>query len=302
MESLPTNILVKIFSYNLNSSDIISISATCKKFNEVAKNFLPNFPPVRIDLQHLYLNKNIIVYKNGKEKNFNALIETTSSFQNFILVNFNKDNLNRLNNKWLEIFKKHNNVRIIRIKSDLLDVSSAVNLIHFTSKLEHLEFEIYRIVEESNTNVIGATIPSLKSLKIYSFSDKTVKVLIKQLFDKCTSLKSLSLKAFIVSREDVEDLNEFICNQSSLENLELIGLDTQNTLFKFNEKKIDRFSVTIKKLNVEHNGFSINLQKFSEFMQRQNSLKEVITIINYETSLSKINFKFLYFRFNLYLT
>lgn len=174
MEQLPTNILVKIFE-NLPSQELIALSCTCKKFLEITKDFLGiKFPPIRIDFQNLYYNKqNKFTYRDGKD--FNVLIETTRLHQNFVLVNFNKEHTDRLNGKWLKLFKTQINARTIRIKSDCMNLQEFIELIKLTQRLILLEVDGYRLVDDNVSSTSYALLPSLKHLKLHSFLDMTPK-------------------------------------------------------------------------------------------------------------------------------
>lgn len=72
----------------------------------------------------------------------------------------------------------------------------------------------------------------------------------------------------------IKPINDLIYNQRNLEQLELIGLDTHNGLF---DDLCGPVSFKLKKLNIDFNGYSMNLQKFYEFIQGQIFLKEVMS-------------------------
>jgi F-box-like len=273
MEQLPTNILVKIFEY-LSVHDLISVSGSCKKFQEVATNFMAaKYPPVRIDFQFLYYSKiQKFTYKDGNF-DFNVLIETTRHFQNFIFLNFNKEHTDRLGNKWLQLFKRQINARSIRIKSDCLDLQQLSNMLKLTSRLVFLEIDGYRLAKtnEPIDDSDIATLPSLKHLKIHSFLDTTPQLF--KIFQECKTLKTISLSALFMVNKKMKSINELICNQRALEQLDLIGLDTHNGLFQ--SEHVHEIRYKLKKLNVEYNSYSMNLEKFVEFLTHQKSLKEV---------------------------
>jgi hypothetical protein len=124
IDQLPTESLVKIFSC-LNSTDLISAAKTCKTFNRVVMDFMPiRYPSIRIDFQFLNYSKvQKFTYKDNRgERDFNCLLETTRLYQNYILMNFNKEHTDRLGSKWLQLFKKQINARCIRIKADCMDL------------------------------------------------------------------------------------------------------------------------------------------------------------------------------------
>lgn len=270
MEQLPTNILIKIFEC-LNNHDLISISMCCKKFYETTTNFMAiKFPPVRIDFQYLYFNKlQKFVYKD--EKDFNFLIDSTRHYQNYILINFNKEHTDRLENKWLQLFKKQINTRTIRINSDLLDLHQLNNLLNLTHRLIYLEIDGYRIAKTNDAIDKIPQLPSLKHLKINSFLDTTPQLFI--IFQKCQTLKTICLSSMFMVSKKIDSINDLVFNQRELEHLSLIGLDTHGTLF--NSDKINEISYSLKKINVEYNEYSMNLTKFSEFFTSQKMLKEV---------------------------
>ena len=116
MESIPTNILVKIFE-QLNDRELIAISCTCTKFLDVTTNFLAiKYPPVTFDFKYLHYNK-LQKFTYAKDaKDFNVLIDTKRLFQNFVLLNFNKEHTDRLGNKWLLVFKKQIKTNKLKIK------------------------------------------------------------------------------------------------------------------------------------------------------------------------------------------
>jgi hypothetical protein len=278
MEQLPTNILVQIFEY-LNHRELIRVSGSCKRFQEVTTNFMAaKYPPVRIDFQFLHYNKiQKFTYKDGNNAlDFNLLIETTRNFQNFIFFNFNKEHTDRLGNKWLQLFKRQLNARSIRIKSDCLDLQQLSNMLKLTTRLVFLEIDGYRLAKtnEPLDDSDIATLHSLKHLKIHSFLDTTPQLF--KIFQECKTLKTISLSALFMVNKKIKSINDLICNQRALEQLDLIGLDTHNGLFQ--SEHVHEIRYKLKKLNVEYNSYSMNLEKFVEFLTHQKSLKEVIKI------------------------
>lgn len=282
MEQLPTNIIVKIFSY-LTMDDILSVSKTCKKFNSIVIDFMPTrHPPIRLDFQHLYYNKvQKFTYKDGKD--FNCLIETNRLYQNYIFFNFNKEHTDRLGNKWLQIFKKQINARTIRIKSDCLDLQQLSNLLKLTHRLVYLEIDGYRLAKtnEPIDDSDVANLPSLRHLKIHSFLDTTPQLF--KIFQECKNLTTISLSALFMVTKKINAVNEFIFNQRALEQLDLIGLDTHNALFQYDQ--MGEIKYQLKKLNVEYNGYSLNLEKFAEFLSKQRALKEVKLALDLRNSM-----------------
>ncbi|KAG5681120.1 hypothetical protein PVAND_010580 [Polypedilum vanderplanki] len=282
MEQLPTNILVKIFQH-LNQPDLISVSKCCKKFNSVIIDFMPSqHPPIRIDFQYLYYNKvQKFTYKDGKD--FNSLIDTNRLYQNYIFFNFNKEHTDRLGNKWLQLFKKQINARSIRIKSDCLDLQQLSNMLKLTHRLVFLEIDGYRLAKtnEPLDDSDIANLPSLRHLKIHSFLDTTPQLF--KIFQECKNLKTIALSALFMVSKKIKSINEFICNQRSLEQLELIGLDTHNALFQY--EQMGEIKYQLKKLNVEYNGYSFNLEKFMEFFSQQKALKEVKLALDLRNSM-----------------
>lgn len=273
MEQLPTNILVKIFEY-LKKDDLVAITQCCKKFSSVTLDFMAiKFPPLRIDFQYLHYNKlQKFTYRDGRD--FNVLIETTRQYQNYILLNFNKEHTDRLGNKWLQLFKKQINTRTVRIKADCMDLQQLSNMLKLTHRLVFLEIDGYRLAKtnEPIDDSDIANLPCLKHLKIHSFLDTTPQLF--KIFQECKTLKSLSLSALFMVSKKIKSINDLICNQRALEQLELIGLDTHNGLFQCDHVHEIRFK--LKKLNIEYNGYSMNLEKFVEFFTHQKSMKEVI--------------------------
>lgn len=272
MEQLPTNSLVQIFGY-LSAPDLISVAKTCKKFNQVIIDFMPiNYPSIRINFEMLcYSKSHKFTYKDGRD--FNCLLSTTRLYQNYILTNFNKEHTDRLGNKWLLLFKRQNNARCVRIKSDCLDLRQLYNLIKLTHRLVYIEIDGYRTAKmddplEENEPV---DLPSLKHLKIHSFLDASP--LLFKIFNECKTLKTISLSSLFFVSKKINLINVFIINQRSLEQLELIGLDSHSALLSFESPKDIKFK--LKKINVECNGFSVNLEKFSQLFRKQKSLKEV---------------------------
>lgn len=275
IDLLPTESLVKIFSH-LKNQDLINAAKSCKKFNQVIIDFLPvKYPNIRIDFQHLNYNKvQKFTYKDshGTCKDLNCLLDTTRLYQNYILTNFNKEHTDRLGNKWLQLFKKQINVRCIRIKSDCLDLQALQGLIKLTHRLVYIEIDGYRFAKLDEPLVDAVkNLPSLKHLKIHSFLDASPQIF--NLFYECRSLKSISLSALFFVNKKIKSVNEFILSQQVLEQLELIGLDTHNALFTVDF--IQDIKFRLKKLNIELNGYSLNLEKFTEFFLRQKALKDV---------------------------
>ena len=275
IDLLPTESLVKIFLH-LSNQDLINAAKTCKKFNQVIIDFIPiKYPSIRIDLNCLSYNKvQKFTYKDtyATSKDFNCLLETNRLYQNYIFTNFNKEHTDRLGNKWLQLFKKQINARCIRIKSDCLDLHQLCSLIKLTHRLVYIEIDGYRIakLEEPLSDEV-AILPSLKHLKIHSFLDTSP--LIFKIFQECRTLKSISLSALFFINKKIKSINEFILQQRALEQLELIGLDSHNALFTFDSLHEIKFK--LKKINIEYNGFSLNLENFTQFFCHQKMLKEV---------------------------
>lgn len=193
MENLPTNLLIKIFDF-LNHTEYIALSRVCKKFLEVTTNFMAiKFPPLRIDFQYLsYNNQQKFTYKGGKD--FNVLIETPRHYQNYIFLNFNKEHTDRLNNKWLLLFKRQINTRTVRIKSDCLDLRQLSSMLKLMHRLIYLEIDGYRLakIESINENDDVVDLPSLKHLKIHSFLDADTQ-LFKVIFYILSVVKHLTI-------------------------------------------------------------------------------------------------------------
>lgn len=269
IELLPTESLVKIFSH-LSSQDLINAARVCKKFNQVILDFMPiKYPSIRIDFLHLNYNK--VQRFTYKDRDFNCLLETTRLYQNYILTNFSKEHTDRLGNKWLQLFKKQINARCIRIKADCMDLQQLSYLIKLTHRLVYLEIDGYRIAKTSEPLDDPANLPSLKHLKIHSFLDTSPQIF--KLFHDCKTLKSISLSSLFFVNKKIKSINDFILHQRALEQLELIGLDSHSALFGHESPRDVKFK--LKKLNVEFNGYSLHLEKFSTFFCHQKALKEV---------------------------
>jgi F-box-like len=274
IDGLPTESLVKIFSF-LSSQELLRAAKTCKTFHRIVSDFMPiRYPSIRIDFQYLNYNKvQKFTYKDNRgERDFNCLLETTQLYQNYIFINFNKEHTDRLGNKWLQLFKKQINARCIRIKSDCIDLQQLSNLIKLTHRLVFIEIDGYRIAKmDEPFNETASHIPSLKHLKIHSFLDTNPHIF--KIFHDCRNLKSISLSSLFFINKKIKSINDFILHQRALEQLELIGLDSHNALFTVETMNDVKFK--LKKINCEFNGYSFNLEKFSEFFCRQKSFKEV---------------------------
>lgn len=272
MESLPTESLVRIFSH-LNGQDLLELAKACRKFNSIINDFLPiKYPSVRIDFQYLFYNKvTKFTYKDGKD--LNVLLNTTRLYQNYVLVNFNKEHTDRLGHKWLNLFKKQINARCIRIKSDCIDLRQLSSLIKLTHRLVYIEIDGYRFakLDEPLDENEAAKLSSLKHLKIHSFLDTSPQIF--RIFQDCKSLRSISLNSLFFINKKIKSINDFILQQMPLEHLELIGLDSHAALFNVESPKEIKFK--LKKINVDCNGYSVHLEKFSTFFCTQKSLKEV---------------------------
>jgi hypothetical protein len=272
-EHLPTESLVKIFSY-LNRQDLLSAAKACKKFNQVIIDFMPmKYPHIRIDFQYLNYNK-VQKFTYAKEnRDFNCLVETNRLYQNYILTNFNKEHTDRLGNKWLVLFKKQINARCIRIKSDCMDLRQLSSLIKLTHRLVFIEIDGYRIakMDDPLDDSEAAHLPSLKHVKIHSFLDASPQIF--KIFRDCKTLKTISLSSLFFINKKIKSINDFILHQRALEQLELIGNDSHNALFCYDS--LNEIKFKLKKLNVDFNGYSVNLEKFAEFFCHQKSLKEV---------------------------
>lgn len=281
VELLPTESLVKVFNH-LNGHDIVQAAKTCKKFNQVINDFLPmRYPNIRIDFQHLNHNKvQRFTYKDGRD--FNVLLETNRLYQNYVLVNFNKEHTDRLGTKWLQLFKKQINARCIRIKSDCMDLKQLSNLIKLTHRLVYIEIDSYRvaIMDEPLDDSDVANLPSLKHLKIHSFLDTSPQIF--KIFLNCKTLKTISLSSLFFINKKIKSINDFILHQRALEQLELIGLDSHSALFSYDSLPDVKFK--LKKINVEYNGFSLNLEKFTTFFCNQKSFKEIKLSLNLRNS------------------
>lgn len=279
MDLLPTESLVKIFSF-LSSQDLLSAAKTCKTFNRVVLDFMPiRYPSIRIDFQYLNYSKvQKFTYKDnrGGDRDFNCLLETTRLYQNYIFTNFNKEHTDRLGNKWLQLFKKQINARCVRIKADCIDLQQLSNLMNLTHRLVFIEIDGYRVAKTDqpvdDTAAATAThLPSLKHLKIHSFLDASPQIF--KIFHECKTLKSISLSSLFFVNKKIKSINDFILHQRALEQLELIGLDSHSALFAVDTMSDVKFK--LKKINCEFNGYSFNLEKFATFLCRQKSLKEV---------------------------
>ncbi|CRK99465.1 CLUMA_CG012714, isoform A [Clunio marinus] len=282
VELLPTESLVLIFNH-LNSRDLLSAAKSCKKFNQVIIDFLPiKYPSIRIDFQYLNYNKvQRFTYKDDRD--FNILLETNRLYHNYILINFNKEHTDRLGNKWLQLFKKQINARCIRIKSDCMDLKQLSNLIKLTHRLVFVEIDGYRTakMDEPLDDSDVASLPSLKHLKIHSFLDTSPQIF--KIFQDCKTLKSISLSSLFFINKKIKSINDFILNQRALEQLELIGLDSHSALFSYESLNDVKFK--LEKINIEYNGYSLNLEKFSTFFCHQKLFKEVKLALDLRNSL-----------------
>lgn len=279
---MPTESLVKIFSH-LSDKDLINAAKTCKKFNQVIIDFMPiKYPSIRIDFQYLNYNKvQKFTYKDGLD--FNCLLETNRLYQNYILTSFSKEHTDRLGNKWLQLFKKQINARCIRIKCDCIDLRQLSNLIKLTHRLVYIEIDGYRIAKMDEPLDDGdvANLPSLQHLKIHSFLDTSPQIF--KIFHDCKSLKSISLSSLFFINKKIKSINDFILHQRALEQLELIGLDSHTALFAVDSPHDVKFK--LKKINVEYNGYSFNLERFAALFCRQKSFKEVKLSLDLRNSL-----------------
>lgn len=280
LELLPTESLVRIFSH-LSSSDLVNAAKTCKKFNQVIIDFMPTrYPCLVIDFQHLNYNK--VQRFTYKDRDFNCLLETNRMYQNYVLLNFNKDHTDRLGNKWLQLFKKQISARSLRVKSDCMDLRQLSNLIRLTHRLVYLDIDGYRIakLEEPLDDKDHANLPALKHLKIHSFLDASPQIF--KIFHDCKTLKTISLSALFFINKKIKSINDFILHQRALEQLELIGLDSHSALFSY--ESLHEIKFKLKKLNIEFNGYSFNLEKFAAFFCHQKSFKEVKMSIDLRNS------------------
>lgn len=282
LELLPTESLVKVFNF-LSNQDLVNAAKTCKKFNQVIIDFMPiKYPSIRIDFSYLSYNKvQKFTYKDSRD--FNCLLETNRLYQNYILMNFNKEHTDRLGNKWLQLFKKQINARCIRIKSDCIDLRQLSSLIKLTHRLVYIEIDGYRIakMDEPLDDADVANLPSLKHLKIHSFLDTSPQIF--KIFHDSKTLKSISLSSLFFINKKIKSINDFILHQRALEQLELIGLDSHTALFSYDTQHEAKFK--LKKLNVEYNGYSFHLERFAALVCRQKSLKEVKMSLDLRNSL-----------------
>jgi hypothetical protein len=156
-----------------------------------------------------------------------------------------------------------------------------------THRLVYFEIDGYRIAKtnEPLDDSDVASLPSLKHLKIHSFLDTTPQLF--KIFNDCTSLKTISLSSLFMVTKKIKSINDLIFNQKALEVLDLIGLDTHNALFQYESLHDIKFK--LRKLNVEYNGYSLNLEKFVEFLRHQKSLKEVKLALDLRNSTHSQN-------------
>lgn len=286
MDQLPTESLVKIFT-PLDGQSLINASEVCKKFQFVINNFMPiKFPSVRIDFQYLSYNKtHKFTYKDGssKRRDFNCMINGHRMFQNFTLVNLNKEATDRLGNKWLQLFKKQINTRSLRIKSDCMDLNQLSMLMKLTHRLVFLEIDGYRLskTEQPLDESDVAHLPSLKHLKIKSFLDASAQLFL--IFKECKTLKTISLHHLMFTTKKMKSINEFLCQQKALEVLELIDLDSHQLLFTADSTDAIRFQ--LKKLNLVYNGYCVNFEKFSNFFCHQHELKDIKLALDLRNSI-----------------
>jgi len=286
MEELPTESLVKIFN-QVEPRDLLSVSEASKKLNQVINDFMPvKFPSIRVDFRFLNYSKvQKFTYKDdsGRVRDFNVLLQTHRHYQNYILLNFNKEHTDRLRGKWAQLFKKQMNARCIRIKSDCLDLQQLKNLIKLTHRIVYLEIDGYRTArnEEPLDSSAIPNLPSLKHLKIHSFLDTSMELF--KIFENCRTLKTLSMSNLMMVNKKIKSINDFICQQRALEQLEIIGVDTHNALFSDDSLRDIKFK--LKKLNIEYSGHSFNLARFSEFFAQQKELKEVKLALDLRNTL-----------------
>jgi hypothetical protein len=287
-ENLPTESLIRIFKF-LPSRDLLNASQTCRKFNQIIMDFMPiKYPSIRIDFQYLNYSKiQKFTYKirSNEERDFNCLIETTRHYQNYILVNFNKEHTDRLGNKWLMLFKKQINARCIRIKSDCMDLQQLSNLVKLTHRLVYMEIDGYRIaakMDEPLDESDRAHLPSLKHLKIHSFLDTSTQIF--KIFHDCKQLQTISLSSLFFINKKIKSINDFILQQRLLEQLELIGLDSHNALFEPSSHQHAKFK--LKKINCDYNGYSFNLDNFTTIFLSQRSFREVKLAIDLRNSVN----------------
>lgn len=284
IEQLPTASLVKIF--NLTSpADLANVAQCSKKLNQVITEFMcVKYPSIRIDFQYLNYNKvQKFTYKDGSQRDFNALLDSPRHYQNYVLLNFNKEHTDRLGNKWLQLFKKQINTRCLKIKSDCMDLQQLSNLMKLTHRLVYLQIDGYRIAK-MDSPLDGsdvASLPCLKHLKVHSFLDTSPQIFM--IFQSVRGLKTISLSALVMVNKKIKSINDFIFNQRALEQLELIGLDSQNALFDYDA--LDDIRFKLKKLNIEYNGYSVNLEKFAAFFCHQRALKEIKLALDLRHSL-----------------
>lgn len=283
IELLPTESLVRIFAF-LADQDLVNAALTCKKFNQVIIDYMPGrYPSITIDFQHLNYNK--VQRFMYRDRDFNCLLETNRLYQNYRLINFNKEHTDRLGNKWLQLFKKQISARCIRIKADCMDLRQLSNLIRLTHRLVYIEIDGYRIakLEEPLDEKDHASLPALAHLKIHSFMDASPQIF--KIFHDCKTLKTISLSSLFFINKKIKSINDFILHQRALEQLELIGLDSHSALFNYEHLNDIKFK--LKKLNIEFNGYSFNLEKFSAFFCRQKALKEVKMSIDLRNSANQ---------------
>ncbi|CAO1404375.1 unnamed protein product [Diamesa tonsa] len=286
MDQLPTESLVKIFT-PLDGQSLINASEVCKKFQFVINNFMPiKFPSVRIDFQYLTYSKvHKFSYKDGssKRRDFNCMINGNRMFQNFTLVNLNKEATDRLGNKWLQLFKKQINTRCLRIKSDCMDLNQLSMLMKLTHRLVFLEIDGYRLskTEQPLDESDVAHLPSLKHLKIKSFLDASAQLFL--IFKECKTLKTISLHHLMFTHKKMKSINDFLCHQKALEVLELIDLDSHQLLFTADSTDAIRFQ--LKKLYFIYNGYSVNFEKFSNFLCHQHELKDIKLTLDLRNSI-----------------
>lgn len=274
--SLPTEALIHIFK-NVDISTLLSLTATCKKFKDVILNSkeFNKTSHITVDFEKLSYSKLSGFTCKSPKKDFDALLRSDRNIESITVYHINHNNLTKLEDKWLDIFKKFkDSIKNLRIKSDFrLDALGMI--LELLTNLNACDLDGFRIYKTSETSSNDQTIifNNMKHLSIKNFQNGTQ---IFNLFKNCSNLKTLSVSSMFLKRDNMppDFFDTFLSNQNRLDTLELHSVDSGDQIL-FYEDISDKVLFELKKLTFDYNGFSANLQNFKKFLHTQKDIQNL---------------------------
>ncbi|KAG5667205.1 hypothetical protein PVAND_015196 [Polypedilum vanderplanki] len=242
LEILPKEIFIEIFDF-LSASDLLSISLTCKKFNEIIKSSTKISK--KFELQ--FTSKNVNCDWIRTRKITRAFIDGSVA-KHFLYIFAN------IGNEFEEVIIDCYEIDVLILKQILL----------MFGKLKKLW--VYNVIENSeDPRDFKGQLPELDLEFLYFQGEIGVFRILKN----CKSISLDVRRDYDDENRNVDGLKQFLKSQNSLENLSLENFDRNSSIF--NENLELKFK--IKKLKLKYFD-DFNTFFFKEFIESQ---KETLT-------------------------